>query len=289
MGVCVMVERQASVARWGVHLGAGLFGLALFGALGVVRPLRPALRWGLAIGGLLVVASTLLAPGIQGMQRWHELGPLRVHPSALLAPALLMFAAGSVTHRGAAHGFLLALQALHLGQPDAGQATALGCGALGLLLTDAHQRAKLPLAALYVLSVAVCWLRPDPLPPAAFVEDIVSQAFALGTFAGLAALLSLALLLTSPIVGERAERCRPATAALFGYFAGSLLAPILGEFPVPLLGFGTSPVVGAFLGVAALTRLRSAAPDGAREAKAQSERSRSDEDRHVRQEVAPAQ
>jgi hypothetical protein len=35
----------------------------------------------------------------------------------------------------------------------------------------------------------------------------------------------------------------------------SLVVPVFGEFPVPLLGFGPSPAVGAFLGLAVLERL----------------------------------
>lgn len=252
-----MVGRQAPIDRWGVHLSAGLIGISLMGALELAPPLRPPLRWMLAVAGWLAVASTLLAPGIEGMQRWHELGPLRLHPSALLTPALLIFAASSATHRAAAHALLLVLQAVHLAQPDAGQATALGCGALALLLVDTRQRSKLPLATLYVASIIVGWLRPDPLPPAAFVEDILKQAFALGVLVGFAALLSLALLLISPFAGEPARRRSPATSALFAYFLGALFAPVFGEYPVPLLGFGTSPVIGAFLGLAALNRLRS--------------------------------
>ena len=44
--------------------------------------------------------------------------------------------------------------------------------------------------------------------------------------------------------------------ALVGYFTGALVAARIGEFPVPLLGFGASPTVGAFLGLAALRRLQ---------------------------------
>ena len=39
------------------------------------------------------------------------------------------------------------------------------------------------------------------------------------------------------------------------YLAGTMVVPCFGEFPVPLLGFGPSPVVGAFLGLAVLSIL----------------------------------
>ncbi|MBL8744360.1 MAG: hypothetical protein JNK04_24805 [Myxococcales bacterium] len=38
------------------------------------------------------------------------------------------------------------------------------------------------------------------------------------------------------------------------YFVASLAVPLVGEFPVPLLGFGSSPALGAFLGLGLLSR-----------------------------------
>ena len=45
--------------------------------------------------------------------------------------------------------------------------------------------------------------------------------------------------------------------------AGAIFVHAFGEFPVPLLGFGASPLVGAFLALATLERVRSAADGGA--------------------------
>ena len=44
--------------------------------------------------------------------------------------------------------------------------------------------------------------------------------------------------------------------ALTAYFVALAVVPCVGEFPVPLLGFGASPVIGAFVGLATLERAR---------------------------------
>jgi hypothetical protein len=123
-------------------------------------------------------------------------------------------------------------------------------GATTLVLAEPGQRSKYLLACLYLASIVATWLRFDPLPPAAFVEDIVQRAFELAPVAGVAGLSSLALLVVSPLPAAGRGRALPAALGLSGYFAGSLVAARFGEFPVPLLGFGTSPTVGAFLGMA---------------------------------------
>jgi hypothetical protein len=180
----------------------------------------------------------------------------------MLVPILLVFAAEQLgRHRLAVHALLLGLQAVHFAQPDAGQATALGLGVIGLLLSDPRQRFKVPLVCSYLITIAGTWLRFDPLPPVMFVEDIVPQAFALTPVAGVVALASLALFVLSPLLSSRERGPIAPAAALVGYFAGSLIGTSFGEFPVPLLGFGTSPTVGAFLGLAAFRRLQLASSD----------------------------
>lgn len=258
LGASIMALGHAPLARSGVQLAACVFGLAAYFILTRApwQFSRGAVRWvGCAAAG--VVALTLARSGIQGVQRWHDVGPLLVQPSALLTPALLVLAAAEQVRRPlVAHGLLGLVQVVHLLQPDAGQATALGLGGAVLAGSVAQPRLKLLVASLYLTSGAAAWLAPDPLPPAAFVEDIVSRAFALTPVVGVVALVSLGLLVVAPLSGASAERTsRGAAWALATYFAGSLLGPCFGEFPVPLLGFGSSPLVGAFLGLAALRLL----------------------------------
>jgi hypothetical protein len=265
VGTLIMVGGQAPFARWGGHIGAGGLGLALYAVLVMTasrwRPSRAVATWA-AVAAWCLVASTLLSSGIDGMRRWHELGPIRVHPSQLLTPVLLVFAAGQLERFPVrTHVLLVGLQAVHFLQPDAGQATALGVGAASVVLSTSGPRWKYLLALTYLATAAVTWLRFDPLPPAPFVEDIVRKAFALTPAIGIAAVLSLGLLIVAPVLDDRLDRdSRPAAIALVGYFFGSLVAVRFGEFPVPLLGFAPSATLGALAGFAALTADRASRP-----------------------------
>ncbi|MFP2963141.1 hypothetical protein ACLEPN_36615, partial [Myxococcus sp. 1LA] len=44
----------------------------------------------LAIIAILLTASTLLFPGLEGIHRWVTLGPVRLHASAIAAPWVLL-------------------------------------------------------------------------------------------------------------------------------------------------------------------------------------------------------
>jgi len=95
------------------------------------------------------VGGTLLADGIEGVRRWYELGPVRLHPSALVCPALLVAAARRLRERpGSVHALLLSVQLVHALQPDAGQATAFGLGALAVVAgTPLPARCRVPAVA----------------------------------------------------------------------------------------------------------------------------------------------
>jgi hypothetical protein len=268
VGTIVMVASGAPPARMGAHVASGVIGLASYVAVKAARVRVPASgALVAAFLGVAAVASTLLADGIGGVSRWYELGPLRLHPSALLAPSLLVFAAVHASTRpGRAHVVMALLQVVHVLQPDAGQATALGAAAVVVTLGGPPGPGRTGGALAYGLSIAAAWLRPDPLPPAPFVEDIVWRAFALAPALGVLAVLSLLAFTAAPLVsGGRASLPAAVLAqrALAAYFVGSLLAAAAGEFPIPLLGLGPSPTVGAFLGLGALERLRSNAVRGA--------------------------
>lgn len=263
-----MVASGAPPTRAGIHLASGVIGLATYVAVAAARFRAPADgAFVAALVGVAAVASTLLDTGISGVTRWHELGPLRLHPSALLAPSLLVFAAVHASTRpGRAHVVMALLQVVHVLQPDAGQATALGAAAVVVTLGGPPGPERTGGALAYGLSIAAAWLRPDPLPPAPFVEDIVWRAFWLAPAVGVLAVLSLLAFTAAPLAsGGKASLPAAVLAqrALAAYFAGSLLAAAVGEFPVPLLGLGPSPTVGAFLGLGALRRLRSDAAHGA--------------------------
>jgi hypothetical protein len=151
---------------------------------------------------------------------------------------------------------LIACQLVHLAQPDAGQATALGAAGAWVLMTGTTSPAARSLAIASAASSAVVWMRRDPLPPAAFVEDIVAVAFRVTPLLGALALLSMIPIVLAPLTIAPAHMAHPtvnkARTGLSLYLAGTIVVPFFGEFPVPLLGFGPSPVVGTFLGLAAL-------------------------------------
>jgi cell division protein FtsW (lipid II flippase) len=252
LGFSVMFFGGAPPQRWLTHLLALALGMAAFGIVSEAsRRVRE--TWTFASVFLVaLVAATLADAGIEGVYRWQRLGPLQLHPSALLSPCILVIAVvlGPKRPRLAALA-LVTTQLVHLLQPDAGQATAFGVAGL-IVLWPRGTLGRLAGVALLGCA-ALTWLRFDPLPPAPYVEDIVHRAFELSPAIGVLSSASLAVFALTPLASARAQAgSQLPRRALTAYFAGTALVPVFGEFPVPLLGYGPSPLVGAFLGLSLL-------------------------------------
>ncbi len=191
----------------------------------------------------ILVLATLFAPGLEGVHRWLPLGPLRLHASSAFVPWAFVGLLSSSSKTLRRTWVLLAtIQAIHVLQPDAGQASALAAGAAPLLLSSRRKNPGAVLVALVLVSLAaVTWLRRDPLPPVDHVERILFLAFAKGP-SGVAMVVFGASVLLVPFVLRTSSR--DVGAALVLYLAAAFVVTFFGNFPVPVFGAGAGPVLG---------------------------------------------
>jgi hypothetical protein len=151
---------------------------------------------------------------------------------------------------------------LLLMQPDAAQATAFAGAAFTLLVMN-KQRSGATWAALLVIAglAAWTWTRSDPLAPVPYVEGIVGLARASGPIWLIGAIVALAVL-PLPFFFAPAGAHAGIARALGVYICVCILAPASGNFPVPLLGFGLSPILGYFIALAGLSVVPRRMPQG---------------------------
>lgn len=211
---------------------------------------------------LVLMSLTFFDAGFDGVHRWFRVGPLRLHPAAMSIPLLLWILVVLLEKKRLSSALLIfsGAMALHVAQPDAGQATALAAGGLVLAaIIDESIGIRIALAGMGLVGAGFSWMRPDPLAPVPMVEDIVSVAFAMNRGLGIAAVLALTLLPLSAVLFGRQFKPR-SMPTIYGFVLGAyLLASIVvvgvGEFPTPVLGFGASPILGAIWGLALLGRV----------------------------------
>ncbi|WP_191558300.1 hypothetical protein [Brevundimonas aurantiaca] len=255
LGAAVCALSGVSAASWGRNLAAWLVGAVIAAALAaagrrVVSPGAALAVAGLAVAGL---AAGFFNPAQEGVHRWIEAGPLHVNIAMVVLPSLSVVLAAAEDRR-AIWGAAVAALILLVAQPDASQTTTLAAVLILVAAFRAPSRgAKAALILFAGVAAAAAWMRPDPLQPVAEVEEIVGLAFQVSPLIGGLALILLAVFAAVPAALTRPDaRLKLAGAALSLCLAAWAVTPLFGAFPVPLVGVGMSPILGAWLGVGLL-------------------------------------
>jgi hypothetical protein len=130
-------------------------------------------------------------------------------------------------------------------QPDASQATAFAVAMGTIWFTNPHSQKILKLSAIALVGIALfSWTRLDPLLPVPHVEQIYQLALKAGLLYAIPSYLACFLLLVPFISSAKTSKTSNISIALGLYFLVCLIAPLIGAFPVPVFGFGLSPILG---------------------------------------------
>jgi hypothetical protein len=260
---CVVASADGvAAATWYRNLAAWVLGA--LAAVAIARWGGRRTLIGFLVAAPVGLAATFLSAGSGGIHRWADLGPAHVNVAEVLLPPAVV---ACVTLAGSlrwAWGAAAVVAGLLIVQPDASQATAFG-GALVVvatfLLGGIRRMGGMALAA---CSVVAAWLRPDPLAPVPTVEGIMALAWSLSPVVAILAGIALGGAVLAPLAASRSDHrpVRVAALTLAAYAVLSALAPLLGAFPVPLVGMGMSPILGLWLGIGLLTALAARPPAG---------------------------
>lgn len=257
LGAYICAEMGVPSALWVRNLAA--WGVGALAALAIALTFRAAMLhvalWAAPLGLLL----TFLSPAQEGAHRWVDVGPLYVNAAMLLLPAMIVAVAMLSRRFVWAWAPPLVCLVLLVLQPDASQATALALVVVTLAATSTLPVwARLAIVAAAGVLGVLAWFQPDPLAPVPEVEEILRIGMRVAPIAaGLAlacvAATALCFGFTQPHVSEPT---RGATVALSVCFLAWIVTTYFGAFPVPWVGIGLSPIVGAWLGVGLLVGLR---------------------------------
>ena len=253
-GCVAMAESGVAPSSWLRSVVAWVVG----GGLAVVLARRGEARSasiGAAIAGTAGVIATLFTAGIEGVHRWLDLGPLHINVAALFLPALIVGLAAIGVSRPIGVVIIVVTATVLLAQPDASQLIAFAVAVSILVIRSGVT----PLLRVFAILGAVLfavggWMRPDPLQPAAEVEQIFTMCVAVSPFLAVIAGLALAAAALMPLSlsSPMGHRGREGAVALSAYFAAVSIAPFFGWFPVPLVGLGMSFPIGWWLGMGLL-------------------------------------
>ena len=259
VGAFVMSRSGVEYGLWLENVVVGAILTVVCVSLAVVPRSRgrtnSAVWAGVTVVALVVLAATLTQAGVDGVRRWLPIGPLRLHVASVALPVLVVAIARQVSSGAERSRLLLArivaiaTVATLLMQPDASQASAFALAVAVLFLLGRRSSSADWLVVTIVVACAVAtWFRSDSLAPVPHVEGVVSLAGDIGLawlVACLVALVLLPLSLLVTAVSLKGEGIVHLAIAL--YLVAVCAAPFLGVYPVPVIGYGLSPILGYFV------------------------------------------
>lgn len=253
-----------NAAALAVGLACAASAAAIAGTLSETLPRRRRAATNVAILVLdvLLFAPLFLTEPVHGASRWLFVAGLSVQPSLLLLPAAMaLFARCADAGPGAGPdagsdawtslGMTIAAIALAL-QPDRAMAGALAAG-MTMLAFVRPERVIVMAWIASGIGFATTWLKPDNVPPAPYVEQVLQSSFELNPLVGLAVVAGLAIMLVPavlPAAGSDAAdtRANRDASLVFGAtWLAIILAAAFGNYPTPLVGYGSSAIIGYFL------------------------------------------
>lgn len=254
LGIFYMAFVGAPVRYLGVNVGALAIGLSMLGLLD--RTAATGQRWGGGVSiamAIAMLATALFGFEVDGAARWVNLSGVAIQPSLILMPVMLV--TFSRTRSVPATISVIAAAVAMALQPDRAMAgmLALCLAALAVIRPDRHVCVAL---AASIASFAATLVRPDTLPAAPYVDQILYSSFGIHAAAGLAVLGGLAMLLVPAMVGWRRDADNRTIYCAFGtvWFA-AITAAALGNYPTPIVGYGGSAIIGYVLSLWALPKL----------------------------------
>ncbi|RKI39875.1 hypothetical protein D7Y27_21405 [Corallococcus sp. AB004] len=255
MGLVYMTLAGAPVGYLGINAGALVLGLVLLALVSRIPGAGGRLSGALILGlSVLLLATAFVGLRVEGAARWVKLGGVSVQPSLVLLP--LMLAGFSRTRTPlATTGIIVAAVAMAL-QPDRAMAAMMTATLATVAVTRADRPAYLAFTV-SLLALVVTLLRPDALPAAPFVDQVLFSSFQVHALAGLAVVAGSVMLLVPVLFGGSCDGDSRATYLAFGAaWLAATVAAAFGNHPTPVVGYGGSAILGYVLSLSTLPRPR---------------------------------
>lgn len=212
-------------------------GLAVF----LKRPVRSLGAVAFTSFALVLFVATLFSVAeIDGVHRWIAVGPVRLHVGLLLLPATISLLPD--LRRELALLTVIAISLIVSLQPDRASAFALLSGVFVLAIA---KRDKWSVGMLAIAVIGFSWTlsQIDPLQPVRFVEYVIRDAWEFHPSAAVILAVSLILALVMPLLSVNSRNQIPLTASL-ATISGFVIISFFGPYPMPLIGYGVSAIVG---------------------------------------------
>lgn len=251
IGALAMYQNHVPFAIWGQNIGC----LVLMSVISLLMITRKFNNTGnrynqlLLPAAIIVLILTFANQGMEGVHRWTSIGAVKLNVAMIVLPMILLELYQVLKIRGLTYAGVCAFIILLVlfFQPDASQLTGFAIPVMIMLsLNKGSKKIRLLITGVSVLFIALSWIRLDHLPPVNYVEKILMMVADMGEIWFVLGIISLAIL-PAPFIFLPPKNAVSVSRYIGCYYIVILLSTLFGNFPVPLMGYGISPIVGYYI------------------------------------------
>jgi len=252
IGAIVMYQNKVPVSIWAQNIVCFIIA-GLISYLVVLYKYKMSSKTNAAfiLISFLLLILTLVSPGMNGVHRWVSVGRFKFNVAFIVLPIMII----ELWKISLVKGFRVAalitviISVLLAIQPDASQLTGFAIPMM-VMLCDKPDKQRLRKYLLGILTILIIfsWVFLDNLPAVAYVENIVSLSASMGLIWLIISIISLAIL-PIPFLLFPPKSFKLPSICVGLYYIIILVSTLFGNFPVPPMGYGISPIIGYYMSI----------------------------------------
>jgi hypothetical protein len=203
------------------------------------------------IVSVILLFLTFISSGIEGVHRWVSVGPIKFYVAVIVIPIIIIELWKLLQMRNWCFSatITIVVSILLTLQPDASMLTAFAISMIMLLWNKINKNIfRSCIVVLLATLIIISWVFLDGLPPVSYVENIVSLVANMGIIWLSLGVISL-VILPLPFIFFPPKKYKLLSLSIGMYFIIVLISTLFGNFPVPLMGYGVSPIIGYFIAI----------------------------------------
>ncbi len=253
IGAIVMYHNKVSVFIWAQNIACLVITgiISYFIVSNRFKMIKSKTRGTFILISLLLLILTLISPGMNGVHRWVSVGIIKFNVSFIVLPIMIveLWKMSQIKGLRFTAVITVAISTLLAIQPDASQLTGFAIPMMVMLCSKADkQRLRTFIVGILTILIIFSWMFLDNLPAVAHVERIVSLLANMGLMWLIIGIISLAIL-PIPFILFPPKSLKLPSICVGLYFIIILVSTLFGNFPVPLMGYGISPIIGYYISI----------------------------------------
>jgi hypothetical protein len=198
---------------------------------------------------LIFIILTFIMPGMEGVHRWVSIGIIKFNASMIVLPIIIISSWKLLNAKSLWITIVttIAISVLLAIQPDASQLTGFAIPMMFMLVSKTDKKSlRLFIVGILSALIIISWVFIDSLPAVAYVEGILGLLKNVGLIWLIIGVISL-IMLPAPFILLSPKNLKLPSICVGLYFIIILVSTLFGNFPVPLMGYGISPVIGYYI------------------------------------------